>query len=123
MELIWDLIPMTAVVVFLFWYNTLAMRRSELRKLEFQLRTTLQQRRKLAGAPELPDAETTTAEAFAADALLTMPDAEEAAELFRLEGETLEFLRDAYNRTAERSNPLFRNGFGRFFRFQEWPLL
>ncbi len=106
--------------IFIFLYNSLAMKRNELRKLQFHMRVLLRHRNQLAGGAAIPE-DIALAELLARDAALSAP--EHDAELFQRDGELLETLRTHYNDTVTRCNPAFRSGFARFFRFQEWPLL
>ncbi len=106
------------VGVFIFLYNSLAMQRKKLREIRFRMEALLKQRRELAGISSWSGS---PAEALAFDTTLTEPENE--AELFRKDGELIAGLRKEYNEWAERCNPAFRSGFGRFFRFQEWPRL
>ena len=108
--------------IFIFLYNSLAMKRNELRKLQFHMRVLLRHRNQLAGGAAIPE-DIALAELLARDAALTAPAHEPETELFQRDGELIETLRSKYNETVTRCNPAFRSRFARFFRFQEWPLL
>lgn len=117
-----EIILLAAAAVFIFLYNTLAMKRNELRKLQFHMRALLKHRNQLAGGEAIAE-DMPLADLLKRDAALTAPEHEPETELFRRDGELIEALRTQYNETVTRCNPAFRSRFARFFRFQEWPQL